>query len=377
MTIAEKITRAKTDYDEVYHAGKLAVLKSSEVLHGTASGEAIAVHDVSPVEHNVGVKLTSKNLYAPTLQNFNGNGITAVKNNDNTYTINGTASEEIYIHVGEALPCEEGKTYYFSGGTANIFVAYQLRNNGSSVKSITVNDRVQSDNATNWNEVNVVIEIPKGTVADNVIIKPMISLFDNTPYTPYVADLTGVEVSRYGKNLCSNVYEEYTTISDYSSFFVANEPLKMSFKDKDTSVDVSDCYIGFAVNPANINEGFRWAVSKGTISKVTTNDATKDATLLCPYIIVYPKTEEAFDKIMQRWDVQVELNPTATEYEPYKEPQTAKANAEGVVKGLTSLSPNMTLMTDTEGVMIDLEYYKDIDLAFENLTTEIALSGGE
>jgi hypothetical protein len=37
----------------------------------------------------------------------------------------------------------------------------------------------------------------------------------------------------------------------------------------------------------------------------------------------------------------------------------------------------MTLMTNTEGAVIDLEYYKDIDLAFENLTTAIALSGGE
>lgn len=46
----------------------------------------------------------------------------------------------------------------------------------------------------------------------------------------------------------------------------------------------------------------------------------------------------------------------ATEYEVPIEPQSATANSDGTVEGLTSTSPNMTLMTDTSGVIINLTY---------------------
>lgn len=45
---------------------------------------------------------------------------------------------------------------------------------------------------------------------------------------------------------------------------------------------------------------------------------------------------------------------TDTEYEPYNL-QTVTANADGTVEGITGL-PNMTLLTDTDGVVINCEY---------------------
>lgn len=57
-------------------------------------------------------------------------------------------------------------------------------------------------------------------------------------------------------------------------------------------------------------------------------------------------------------EMQIEIGNVATSYEQYKEPQTAFALAGGTVNGLTSLSPTMTLIPDTEGVSINLEYYK-------------------
>ena len=253
-TIEKKLLEVAENVPKVYEAGvregKLAVLKDSKYMNANEIGAIVSVNDVSPIEHNVGVKLTSKNLYAPTLQDFNSNGITAVKNNDNTYTINGTASERIYIHIGKVLPCEEGKTYYFSGGTANIFVAYQLRNNGSGVDTKYAVDRVQSSNATKWNEVNVIIVIPKGTVADNVIIKPMISLFDNTPYTPYIADFSGVNVTRCGKNLfdknqtvtanADGTVEGLTSLSPNMTLYTDNDGAIVNcqyYRDIDTYID--------------------------------------------------------------------------------------------------------------------------------------------
>ena len=75
-------------------------------------------------------------------------------------------------------------------------------------------------------------------------------------------------------------------------------------------------------------------------------------------------------------NIQIALGNTATDYEPYIEPQTATASADGTIKGLTSLSPNTTLISNTDGVIINCEYYRDIDTYIDNLTTNIALTGG-
>jgi hypothetical protein len=69
-------------------------------------------------------------------------------------------------------------------------------------------------------------------------------------------------------------------------------------------------------------------------------------------------------------NIQLELGDTATEYEPYN-PQTVTANADGTVEGLTSLSPNVTLYSDTYGVNINLEYNRDINKAFAQLEQAI------
>lgn len=52
------------------------------------------------------------------------------------------------------------------------------------------------------------------------------------------------------------------------------------------------------------------------------------------------------------------------------------ATADGTVEGLTSLSPNMTLYADTEGVILNLEYNRDINIAFAELEQVIISLGG-
>ena len=59
-------------------------------------------------------------------------------------------------------------------------------------------------------------------------------------------------------------------------------------------------------------------------------------------------------------NLQIQLGTTATEYEPYITPTEYTPTADGVVNGVTSLYPNTTLTTNTNGVMIDCEYNTDI-----------------
>lgn len=58
-------------------------------------------------------------------------------------------------------------------------------------------------------------------------------------------------------------------------------------------------------------------------------------------------------------DIQIELGENATEYELYKEAQVIPVNSDGTVSGMTSISPNMTIFTDTDGVTINCEYIAD------------------
>lgn len=77
-------------------------------------------------------------------------------------------------------------------------------------------------------------------------------------------------------------------------------------------------------------------------------------------------------------NIQLELGLTTTEYEPYKQSQTVIANFEGEIKGLTSLSPNMILVSDNNNINIQCSYRSDdnpsnnekftrLKNAFENL----------
>ena len=68
---------------------------------------------------------------------------------------------------------------------------------------------------------------------------------------------------------------------------------------------------------------------------------------------------------------QIELGESATEYEPFKEPETYN----GTVESVPSLYPTTTLLTDTEGVTITAEYNRDINKAFAQIYQAIATMG--
>lgn len=75
--------------------------------------------------------------------------------------------------------------------------------------------------------------------------------------------------------------------------------------------------------------------------------------------------------------MQLEFGSTATDYEPYVTPTEYTPNADGVISGVKNLYPNTTLISNGDRVYIDCNYYKDVDKAYNKLSAEIALSGGE
>lgn len=228
----------------------------ANALKGSASGSAVTLADVSPLEHEMSVKVRGvADLSAVTVSKIGKNilpypyiettvvrnGITFTDNGDGTITANGTATHDAYFILSDASNFGQGvdlgKAAAFSG-------------------------------------------CPQGGSADTY-----------------------------------HIYSIYTGHHDVGAGVVMNTP--------------RDTYLQLRIR---IKAG------------VTVNN-----------LVFKP---------------QVEFNSIVTEYTPFVEEEYTP-DADGVVEGVTSLYPTTTLQSDTDGVMIDVEYNRDINKAFAELEQKI------
>ena len=168
----------------------------SGALRGSASGEAVRLTDVSPIEHEIKIKLTAesnhsdfsgvtlkrygKNLlpypYKNTNMDYTFNGINYKVKSDGTVVLNGTANEQSYFILA-GLVLNKG-VYYLSGcpsggqgSTYSIYFqydnfSYYKADYGSGVK-IDINEK---------KNCAVAITIGKNTAVNNLIFKPMLEV---------------------------------------------------------------------------------------------------------------------------------------------------------------------------------------------------------
>jgi len=83
--------------------------------------------------------------------------------------------------------------------------------------------------------------------------------------------------------------------------------------------------------------------------------------------------------------IQIEEGTAKTEFEPYTDEignhifaggEECLINADGTVDGVQSIAPNMTLRTDTEGVVLNVKYNQDTNKVIERLIQAIISLGG-
>lgn len=377
MTTADKLITVAENVPKVYHAGQMNVVENAECLKGSKTDTAILLDDVSPVTHNMGVKVRRNNLipypYRDTTKT--GNGITFTDNGDGSITITGTATANAYFAL-----C----TIDFGDKPINaISVDYATNGIYTASKRIYYNQNTKSTDIT----------ILSGSTVDETIY-PQIELGTTaTAYTPYIPDLTAVKVKKQGKNLIPYPYM-YSTITNNGITYTDNGNGTITISGKlisslsnmslasnillkagtytlcghPTTTDNKNIYM-FAPIYASDGSVTYWSDYGSGSTKTFTEDVTVSVTIRV-------KTEgTVVDNVVLR--PQIELGSTATDYEPYITPTEYTPNTEGIVNGVTSLYPNTTLTTDTDGVIIDCEYYKDIDKAYNKLSAAIALSGGE
>lgn len=275
----EAIAKNKADAEKgLAEVKEASSLQFANALKGVVSGEAIRVDDVSPVSHNVSVKVRSANIldYTKFRQSQTISGITYTRSDD-VMTIDGTATDTIYIFPWSPniILGKEGDSFEMSmehiGGTVNEGSVTATFNIGDTVDGAVIPWRSISSQSLQGGVKalpytpsylrNFYIYLPAGTSVSNYSFKLKLAKGSAvTAYTPYINDLRGVAV----------------TVSS----------------DQDAEGEV--------------------------------------------YI----------------------------------------SNSDGVIEGIKSKSLNMTLATDTEGVVIDLEYNKDINKALLELTNAIISLGG-
>jgi len=130
------------------------------------------------------------------------------------------------------------------------------------------------------------------------------------------------QVSYTGKNLFSTNYSDYDTTTDTYGFrkivdeIPSGKYLVLSLIDNDTSVSLSSSfYLMLTTDGTFSSETKKMPIARGNKSLNESYFYTNEL----KYISFYPKDEETFNKLFQRYKVQYELvdNTTPTNYEPY------------------------------------------------------------
>ena len=367
-----------------------AVVEAVDSKRSLANGSIIHVNDVYSIEHDLAVRVENKNLFNVALNAASDNSMNTSYDAD-VITTN-------FINGG--LFVNRGKKAKYPAGTYTLSVI-PLSENFACVAYVYKTSDGSTINAKNigetWNynftftadtefylclgglsgyygERFYKVQLEKGTVA--------------TEYTPYTEDSTeGVEVSRHGKNLFA-----------YGRFISYGNSFNSTWGSVGNHLG-EECFIYKNKYPSTVTTDFTFM--KGEFLENTQYTITLEATYAynstteysMPILAVvytdgvtagiqtklnstkYTKLRltTAANKTVShiflqnfssgctvyvKTNAQIEVGTVPTAYEPYVE-QTETANAEGIVKGLTSISPNMTLKSNTDGISISCKYFSE------------------
>ena len=358
----------------------------SGALHGSASGEAVRLTDVSPLEHTLTVKLKSKNLlpfpyfHSSMLQA----GITYTVNSDGTITANGTATGRSEFVLSANKSDWASGNYVLSGcpsgGSVDTY-SLQTKNGFSDTGS-----GLQKNDTAEFARISIIIK--KGTTVSNLVFKPQLELGTTpTAYTPYISDLTSVNVTRYGKNLTTpqqvykgaleyseEIFENKNCVRFTSAITIKNSPNAFKPKTQYTvSFDVktvlrsgqttsgADAVFCFFYDDDTLSTIYNTYTQPDWEHKVFTS--TVDKTVVAVGLTSREYRSYSYVDINS---FQLEESSTVTLCEPYQA-QKYIPSADGTVSGVKSLYPITTLMTDTAGVAVNAEYNKDINKVISEL----------
>lgn len=183
----------------------------ANALKGTASSASVRLDDVSPIEHTLGVKVSSKNLWQNTNTRFPA--ALSYNSTNQTYTMStGIVGYSFVAHtltnpipvgttVTISIMFQSGKGrgvaiggYHSTGGAS-----WQGHINVPSNIDMTGQTLTSTFTTTETVEEFMVFHNTGDNIEEPFIFKVQYELGSTaTAYTPYISDLTSIIVTRYG-----------------------------------------------------------------------------------------------------------------------------------------------------------------------------------
>lgn len=195
-------------------------------------------------------------------------------------------------------------------------------------------------------------------------------------------------ISQYGKNLFDKdmvfiTDNKVNNVNYQFTYFIQLQPNNSYYCKVFNPIDDSDTTYGTTLLSSlpNVNSDINSSIM---ISGNSSNNIWKRGNLLTTdsngrLYIGNTHSISNLQYISQNCKIQIELGSTATDYEPYKSKIDYTPTSDGIINNVESIYPATTLLTNDPNnrVYIDCNYYKDIDKTFNELTTSVALSGGD
>jgi len=147
-----------------------------------------------------------------------------------------------------------------------------------------------------------------------------------TPASPLpISGWSKISLAKCGDNLVDvKPFSDWVAVR--SSYYVLrscvpNAVINVSLIDKDVSVDLSGISFGFVDSKWDGTEQittreYRWVVQNGAPQTNKKNTAIGDASIILTGLIFYPQTEETYNKIMARYNLEFEIDVAAF-FKPY------------------------------------------------------------
>lgn len=366
----------------------------ANALKGKVSGNnAVRINDSSPVEHEMNVRVSSKNVipypYVDTTKTVKG--ITFTDNGDGTITVNGTATgDTVMTLVTSPTSLSEGS--YVLSGTPNggVTTYYIQAYIDGKYGRADVAGQTAIYSVNKGQKVTMIeFYVKTGATFDNLVVKPQFERGTTaTDYTPYIAP-SSVTLSETGKNLIPYPYAQTTKTVNGITFtdngdgsitidgtatanatftFSDNLPINLSGI-YTLSKNVPDVYLHVAYYKNNSYLGEKGASAGATsvLVDLTTIDCDRARSS------VQIKSGTTINKAILK--PQLELGSTKTDYEKYVPRKTFTPSADGTVTGVNNIYPTTSLLSNKDNVIIDVEYNRDINKAFEELQNAILAQG--
>ena len=316
------------------------------------------------------------------------NGITVTDSGNSSITLNGTAAAYtvVYIESSERYTLAAGK-YFLSGKPSNItgfkLTAGAVGNDGSTLLYVIDDgagaafDISEIANKDNYQGVTIAIRIDKGTVFDNLVLKPQLELGDSaTEFEPYDKYVIPVTVS--GKNLLRYPYDQRTKVINGITFTDNGDGTITA----NGTATANAIYVLYANYLLNKNETYvlssgpdgnktsyvylsLWKDGKWVAELGTWKNGAYDVINLVPYdydrlsirlIVIKGNT---VDNLI--FKPQLELGETATDFEPYTAPKITKLLLDAPLGPNESVNykadnlPSLPLFNNTSIIMTKTE----------------------